>query len=107
MSNTEFKHTRRPWHVEHWGTKNPDSKRWKVKILKWVGKKLIATVWGDSKEEAEANAKLIAASPELLEALIEAKRTIKALHGDAAWDIYDAQSPEMRKINSAISKATN
>ena len=39
---------------------------------------------------------------ELLAALTEAKRTIQALHGKTAWDIYDAHSPEMKKINAAL-----
>lgn len=56
--------------------------------------------------EVEANAKLIAAAPELLDALLVAKTTIHALHGDVAWDIYDRCSPEMKTINSAIKKAT-
>ncbi len=35
-------------------------------------------------------------------ALMEAKRTIKALHGPVAWDIYDQRSPEMKIINGAL-----
>ena len=42
---------------------------------------------------------------QLLEALIEAKKTIKALHGEDSWDIYDQHSPEMKKINAAIKKS--
>lgn len=38
----------------------------------------------------------------LYDALREAKRTIKSLHGDIAWDIYDQHSPEMKRINKAI-----
>lgn len=37
----------------------------------------------------------------LYEALITAKVTIQALHGDCAWDLYQ-QSPEMKIINDAI-----
>ena len=57
------------------------------------------------KEEGWANAQLIASAPELLEALKEAKRTIKAYHGNDLWDLYDRESPEMKKINQAIKKA--
>ena len=53
-----------------------------------------------------ANAALISSSPELLDALLEAKKTIRAMHGELAWEIYEHNSPEMRKINAAIEKAT-
>jgi hypothetical protein len=56
--------------------------------------------------DAEANARLIAAAPELLTALQTAKDTIRVWHGPNAWDIYDRCSPEMMAINAAISKAT-
>ena len=45
---------------------------------------------------------LAAQNAGLLAPLIEAKRTIQALHGKTAWDIYDAHSPEMKKINAAL-----
>ncbi len=51
------------------------------------------------------NAQLIAAAPELLEALKTAKEAIRAWHGPNEWDIYDRASPEMKAINSAIAKA--
>ena len=54
---------------------------------------------------AQEAARLIKAAPDLLAALEEAKRTIKAHHGPEAWDLYDAHSPEMKKINAAIAKA--
>lgn len=57
------------------------------------------------KEMAEANAHLIAASPDLLDALKEAKEIIRCWHGEVAWDIYDKASPEMKRINAAIQKA--
>ncbi len=35
-------------------------------------------------------------------ALLKAKQTIHAFHGDVAWEIYDKNSPEMKQINEAI-----
>lgn len=45
------------------------------------------------------------AAPDMYEALIKAKETIKAFHGEVAWDIYNEHSPEMKAINQAIAKA--
>lgn len=64
--------------------------------------------------ECMANAKLIAAVPDLLEALIQAKKIIRTWHGigmskeneDHLWSIYNNQAPEMKIINETIKKAT-
>jgi len=57
-----------------------------------------------------ANAHLIAAAPELLDALAVAVRTIRTWHGlgmganeAQAWALYQA-SPEMRQITAALAK---
>lgn len=55
--------------------------------------------------ETDATSNLIAAAPDMLEALKTAKETIRAWHGPNAWEIYDRVSPEMRVINEAIAKA--
>jgi hypothetical protein len=60
----------------------------------------------DDLEESDANARLISSAPELLEALKEAKELIQFFHGDPAWEIYDSSSPEMKRLNAAIAKAT-
>jgi len=60
---------------------------------------------GDVQDECLANARLIAAAPDMLEALKAAKETIRVWHGPNAWDIYDRSSPEMKAINEAIAKA--
>lgn len=69
----------------------------------YVGDGFIADV------DTLANAKFIVKAcnchDELLEALELAKETIKALHGTAAWEIYNTHSPEMKKINAAIKAA--
>lgn len=62
--------------------------------------------------EAEANARLIAAAPELLAALKLAVETIREWHGmhepddmaSETWRLYQG-SPEMKAINAAIAKA--
>src|SRR5690348_2668477 len=45
------------------------------------------------------------ANEALRDALIEARETIKALHGPIAWDIYDKNAPEMKRLNAAIKAA--
>lgn len=42
---------------------------------------------------------------DLLGALKEAVVTIKALHREPGWDIYERCSPEMKLIKAAIAKA--
>lgn len=65
-------HTPGPWHV-HWGDKV------------WSGteddRKFIAEAWGEEPGESEANARLIAAAPSLLEAI---KRLIREPSKSAA-----------------------
>ena len=51
-----------------------------------------------------ANARLIAAAPDMYRALLDAKETIHAWHGEAGWDMYQ-HSPEMKRLNAAIAKA--
>lgn len=59
--------------------------------------------WPFREGEMLANARLIAAAPDLLEAVRDAIETIHEWHGDVAWDLYQ-HSPEMKRLNAAIAK---
>ena len=75
---------------------------WKQKDVEALGEYLTARTAEAFQDEI---ARLKTLNGELVATLREAKRTIKALHGPVAWDIYDANSPEMKKINTALAKA--
>ena len=47
---------------------------------------------------------LLSAANQAVEALLCAKVTIHAFHGEVAWDIYEKHSPEMKRINGAINR---
>lgn len=89
------KHTRGPWH-----TNKPIESNgyvWVDPIDGVCGE--IATAWPTTTDgEAEANARLIAAAPELLEALIELNSV------SARGFLYD--DPARIKARAAIAKAT-
>lgn len=104
------KHTPGPWenlHKAGVATKIDLTGRWKVNIGKRVTEmsgKMIATIFGHTQEEAEANASLIAAAPELLDALQEA---VFHLQG---YLVQYGHAPTMQKkmdgFKSLITKAT-
>ncbi len=74
--------------------------------------------FGDHGQECYCQCHDVAdAAPELLAALKEAKETIRTWHDmqvrswqpaqdDSLWELYDANSPEMKLINAALAKAT-
>jgi len=71
-------------------------------LFEWVirnGEKLIATIHGCN-EEAQADAQLITAAPELLKALINIKEWFSKLE-----DWSGIGDPNLDEINSAIQKA--
>ncbi len=53
-------------------------------------------------EDHEVRLKILAVKQ--LAALKKAKETIRIWHGEAAWSIYDGNSPEMVEINAAIAE---
>lgn len=73
----------------------------------------ICEVSNSPRDLGEANARLIAAAPDLLSALTEARLIIRQWHGMGmstgdeidAWNIYDRNAPEMKPINAALALA--
>jgi hypothetical protein len=69
--------------------------------------------WENTCFADQGDYKLFVAAPELLEALIHAKKVIRLHHGmgmnepeeKMMWAIYDKNSPEMRVINNALQLA--
>jgi hypothetical protein len=59
---------------------------------------------GGDEETIERTIQAVNRFDELTKALIVAVTTIKALHGEAGWDIYYEHSPEMKIIRKAIVK---
>lgn len=96
----EFKGTPGPW---HWAKEEPDE--W------WFGNENDVVVRGPSSrfiavtDEQEANARLIAAAPELLEALQSALWELKRLqnHSIDGW----TPSHTITQLESTIAKALN
>lgn len=98
------KHTSGPWTSHDKGIHpNPYICGREIEWEHGIDAPVIAYIVGVN---TEANARLIAAAPELLEALKNAKDIIRIWHGPNAWEVYERSSPEMRNINDAIAKAT-
>jgi K+/H+ antiporter YhaU regulatory subunit KhtT len=105
-----MKHTQGEWYLPHnykmeqpSVVKSPDTGRWWAIICSGYSN-MICKVFGDSKEEAEANAKLIAAAPDLLEAL---ENLIDPMTGLVADHVaHYIGSEKAHKIEQAIEKAT-
>jgi hypothetical protein len=97
MSNV--KHTPGPWEWDGnvWGYDSENEAPWLVQAP-WTGKSSKNVLTGTIKCESEADARLIAAAPELLEALHE---LYVALEIDGC-----AQPFQMQKARAAIAKAT-
>jgi hypothetical protein len=104
---TMSKHTPGPWKVDVWNYDNADMPRKDLVVLNHSFR--LATIdWDEGKDnpytiaknEAESNARLIAAAPEMYEALKTAKDDINALLDDKVCD-----APAMiRWINAILAK---
>ncbi len=92
---TAAKHTPGPWYAI-----GPDV----YKDL--FGKQYPVAACDDWSDDTEHNARLIAAAPELLDALRDAMQAVEVFHGPIAWEVFRDHSPEMKRWRAAIAKAT-
>jgi hypothetical protein len=97
-------HTPGPWKSSgQTGTGNFDSRNQGALAIgvhseEWI----VADVWDEFGEgEGHANARLIAAAPDLLEALIDAREQLRAYEQAISGEDYNSPA-----INAAIAKAT-
>ena len=88
-------HTQGPWH-------NVANTEIRARFANQNGDH-IATVWANGESESAANARLIAAAPDLLEALIMAELFILGFEDD---ETQKGISNKLLQIRAAISKAT-
>ena len=90
------KHTPRPWIVEDIGKKAV-----RINAKDWTGfAKVFVVVNGERDHEGESNARLIAASPRLLNALKSVVAEMKDCCDDlSVWEFWD-------EVNAAIEEAT-
>ena len=99
-------HTAGPWEIcEEFKQEN------QRKIKPQDSKIGLALVFGDTEEEATANARLIAAAPELLDALQAIAARINGVWDDPALMAFgplslDSDEDILKLANTAIAKAT-
>jgi hypothetical protein len=109
MSNAMTEHTPGPWR-EYLLREPIRLVGWTLGRQIWARDSRIAFVIRQeiSKAEDAANARVMAAAPELLAALLIARETIDALARihNPAYEIYMLIAPEIRTIDAAIAKAT-
>jgi hypothetical protein len=92
----DTKHTPGPWRADRC---NPAGNIL-VEVGDGYGKNMIATVWTDERPTGDANARLIAAAPELLAEAIELLRNAKYQDGQAIVLTQDCEA-----LQAAIMKA--
>ncbi|CAB5567667.1 MULTISPECIES: hypothetical protein [Providencia] len=96
----EFKGTPGPWVIDEWSMTGINSESKHVALVNYSHHGLPNDVYGD---EHEANANLIAAAPELLEALIELTESAKEAI-DGLGDLSDAIDTAKAAIAKALGK---
>lgn len=103
MEKTKFKHTTLgEWEVEHVIKQNGDA-YYKVGIELGTS---ICNITTRNSEQARANAKLIAAAPELLKALQKAQAHLEYCGWGDSWERECANEDKLpAKIQTAIDKA--
>lgn len=96
---TTFKGTKGKWKMYYppANQTNPDADKFSIGIENDPLVFAKVQITGNDLEEAEANAKLIAAAPELLEQLEQAKIIL---------EIIDPENPAIQQMESVIKKAT-
>jgi len=66
--------------------------------------KLALETWNTLQDRTLEGLALIGRIEELVEALRDAMTCIKVFHGPTAWDIYEKQSPEMKRFHAILAK---
>lgn len=101
----ETKYTSGKWEFRKWDGEQWPEKRWSVGEAKPNGKAIcICPRYDFETEESEANARLIAAAPELLEALIKCAHQLQTYAELDSWSMDDDSAYEQAQL--IITKAT-
>lgn len=99
------KHTPGPWHVSRYATDTPDEPGTEIHaaVADVFGNTVAGVALRGTSENDNANARLIAAAPELLEAGKELLDLLENWHPMEGWPARTEQAGKLRK---AITKAT-
>ena len=99
------KHTQGNWEFSQWGWDNKGIEG-KSHTVSCNGVDIALIDMSNNYNEAEANAKLIAAAPDLLEALQKALKTIELFSYERNYNSKRWYDENIVPIQSAINKAT-